>query len=67
MLESTIAICIGVALAASCGMRVFTPLLVIGIAAKANLLTLSAAFDWLASYPAMAAMGTATLLEITAF
>ncbi len=67
MFDSIIAICIGVGLAASCGMRVFAPLLVVSVAAKADFLTLSESFDWLASYPAMAAMGTATLLEVAAY
>ncbi len=67
MFESMIAICIGVGLAASCGLRVFAPLLVVSMAAMADLLTLSEGFNWLATYPALAAMGTATVLEIAAY
>ena len=41
MLETVIAISIGIGLAAACGFRVFVPTLIIGIAARAELLTLA--------------------------
>jgi hypothetical protein len=49
MFETIIAICIGVGLAASCGVRLFAPLLVVSVAAKAGILTLSESFDRLAA------------------
>lgn len=60
-------VAIGIGLAASCGFRVFVPLLVAGIAAKAGLLPLTEGFHWLASWPALFCFGTATLLEILAY
>lgn len=57
----------GMGLAASCGLRVFLPLLVAGTAAKIGWLPLTDGFDWLASWPAILLLGVATVLEIGAF
>lgn len=65
--ESLLGIAIGFGLAAAAGFRVFVPLLAAGIAAKTGVLTLSPEFAWLASTPALAALGTATLLEVGAY
>lgn len=54
----------GIGLAAACGFRVFVPLLVTSIAANAGQLTLAPGFEWIGSYPAIAAFGVATALEI---
>ena len=58
------AILMGFSLAATCGLRAFLPLLIIGLGAKAGLVTLSNGFEWMASYPALICFGTATVLEI---
>jgi len=65
--ETIIAVAIGIGLAASCGFRVFVPMLVAAIAAKANLLPLNESFQWLGSWAAIVALGTATFVEITAY
>ncbi len=54
-------------MAASCGFRVFVPLLVVSAAAKGDLIDLSAGFDWMGSWPALAAFAVATLVEIGAY
>lgn len=58
---------IGVSLAAACGFRVFVPMLVMSVAAKAGMLELSDGWDWIASWPAIAAFGAATGLEIAGY
>lgn len=66
-LEGLISVAIGLGLAAACGFRVFTPLLLAGVAAHWGHLPLASGFDWLASTPALLAFGSATLLEIAAY
>jgi hypothetical protein len=67
MIETTVSILIGIGLAAACGFRVFVPLFVLSIAARAGDVPLSPDFEWIASLPAMIAFGTATLVEIGAY
>ncbi len=66
-LEGLLSIAIGLGLAAACGFRVFTPLLLAGGAAHLGYLPLASGFDWLGTTPALLAFGTATLLEIGAY
>lgn len=66
-LTGLISVAIGLGLAAACGFRVFTPLLIAGIAAHWGDLRLASGFEWLGSIPALIAFGTATLLEIGAY
>lgn len=65
MLLSSVAL--GVGLAAACGLRVFLPLFVIGVAARLGYVTLADGFAWLASPPALLAFGTATAVEVVAY
>ena len=46
--EIITAIAIGIGLSASCGFRVFVPMLIAGIAAKMNLFPVTEGFQWLA-------------------
>lgn len=66
-LQGLISVAIGLGLAAACGFRVFTPLLIAGIAAHWGRLPLAGGFEWLGSIPALIAFGTATVLEIGAY
>jgi len=59
--------CLGVALAAACGLRIFLPPLVAAVAVKAGLVTVAGAFSWLGTWPAIIAFGVATLLELAAY
>jgi hypothetical protein len=65
--QGLLSVAIGLGLAAACGFRVFTPLLVAGIAAHWGRLPLAGGFEWLGSTPALFALGTATILEIGAY
>ena len=53
---------IGLGLAASCGFRVFVPLLVVSVAAESGHLTLSDSFAWVGSWPAIVGFGAVGLL-----
>lgn len=57
----------GLGLAAACGLRVFAPLLVLGLAARFTPFPLASGFAWAESTPALIALGLATLLEIAAY
>ena len=65
--EITTAICLGIGLSASCGFRVFIPMLIASIAARTGFLPVGESFEWLASGTAIACFGAATLTEIVAY
>ena len=67
VVETIVNMLIGIGLAATCGFRVFVPFLVLGVAALAGYISLSAGFQWLASYPAVIIFAVATLAEILAY
>lgn len=58
---------IGVGLAASCGFRVFVPMLVAGAATRAQFLNPSEGFVWIGSDAALVALAVATLIESAAY
>src|ERR1044072_4067766 len=60
-------VALGIGLAAATGFRVFVPLLIAGLAARAGWLPLVDFFAWLQSTPALAALSTAAVVEILAF
>lgn len=59
-----LSICVGIGLSAACGLRVFVPMLLMGLAAKAGFLHPAHGFEWVGSWPAIAAFGTALVLEL---
>lgn len=63
----SLALAFGVALAAAVGLRVFLPLLVLAVAARFNVIPLSASFDWLSSPVAIAMLAVATVAETGAY
>ncbi len=65
--ELITAVAIGIGLAASAGFRVFVPMLVAAIAAKAGFLPLNESFQWLSSWTSIVILGTATVVEIMAY
>ena len=65
--ESLLSIALGIGLAAAAGFRIFVPLLVAGIAARAGILPLTDGFQWLASTPALLTLGTAAVFEVLAY
>ena len=60
-------IALGLGLAAATGFRVFVPLLVAGLAARADYIPLLDSFAWIQGTPALLALGTAALIETLAF
>jgi hypothetical protein len=66
-MDYLIPITIGVGLAASCGFRVFLPLLVASGAALGGYLPLNESFTWLGTWPAFVAFAVASLFEIGAY
>ena len=67
MLSPILGLMIGIGLSAAAGYRAFVPFLVMAIAARTGYLELSESFEWIVSWPAIIAFGTATLLEIGAY
>ncbi len=65
--ETIAAIALGIGLSASSGFRVFVPLLVASLAAKAGIIPLQESFSWMASWPALVCFTVATLVEILAY
>ena len=66
-MDSVLAVIVGIGLAASCGFRVFAPLLVASAAIHAGYLDVAQGFDWLGTWPATIAFAIAALVEIAAF
>ena len=66
-METLVSICLGVALSAACGFRVFVPALFLSVAARTGHVTLSPGFDWMAGTPALVTFAVATVLEIGAY
>ncbi len=66
-METFLGVALGIGLAAACGFRVFVPFLIVGVAARADLVPLAAGFEWMESTSALVVLGAATLVEILAF
>lgn len=70
-MEIMTALFLGIGLSASCGFRVFVPLLAASVAGHYNLIPFIGTFDgnfaWLSTWPAIIAFGTASLAEILAY
>jgi hypothetical protein len=62
-----LSVALGLGLAAACGFRVFVPLLALGAAAHTGYVPLTPGFAWVATTPALLALGSATLLEVAAY
>ncbi len=67
MMELLLSICLGIGLSASCGFRVFLPMLIANIAAMNGWISPGEQFSWLASWPAFFALGTASIAEILGY
>lgn len=66
-MEIVLNVLIGLGLSATCGFRVFVPLLALSIAGLSGYLQLQPSFDWIATYPALIAFSVATVLEILGY
>ncbi|MBT2581573.1 DUF4126 domain-containing protein [Planococcus sp. ISL-109] len=63
-MEMVLAVFVGLALSATVGFRIFTPLLLTGIFERIDWITLSEGFSWVGSTPALIAFGAATIFEV---
>ena len=66
-METVLAICAGVALAAACGFRVFLPLLGMSVGVAAGVLKPGAHMEWVGSTPALVLLGVASAAEVAAY
>lgn len=66
-MDLTLAIAMGVGLAAAAGFRVFLPMLVLSIAAYSGHLTLSSGLAWLGTPAAVVMLSVAAVLEVLAY
>ena len=66
-MEIALSVLLGLGLASACGFRVFVPPLVLSLAAMSGHLTLAEGFRWMATWPALLAFATATVLEVAAY
>lgn len=66
-MQNILAFFIGIGLSATCGFRVFVPLLGLSIAHHLGHVPLSHGFEWLGSWPATIAFGVATIIEVCAY
>lgn len=64
--ETLLGLCVGIALAAACGLRAFLPLLAVSLGAHAGIVPLGESFAFLGSWPATIALATATVVELAA-
>src|SRR5437762_2428266 len=63
-METLLAICAGLGLAAACGFRVFVPMLITSIAVHAGHLHVTPGMAWIGSTPALITFSLATALEL---
>ncbi len=66
-METVLGLIIGIGLSAACGFRIFVPMLGVSIAALTGHLTLFPGFEWMGTWPALIAFGTATVLEVATY
>jgi len=65
--ETLLGIAVGIGLSAACGFRVFVPLLIMNLATFTGHLHPAPGFEWIGSYYATIAFGTATVVEVLAY
>lgn len=66
-MEHIIPLCLGLGLAASCGFRIFVPMLGLSIAVMTGHLHLASGFEWIGTVPALVCFSVATVVEVAAF
>ncbi|MEO6694933.1 MAG: DUF4126 domain-containing protein [Ignavibacteria bacterium] len=66
-MDIALGILLGIGLAASCGFRVFVPMLVTNVVSMMGFLKLSPGFEWMGGWIAFAAFLTASIAEIAAY
>jgi len=67
LMELALSILLGVGLSAATGMRIFLPALVASIATQQGFISPAEGFEWMASFPAIIAFATASVVELGAY
>ena len=67
IMETFLALLVGVGLSAACGFRVFVPMVVVSAAAWGGWLPLAPGFEWLGTLPALIAFAVATAVEVASY
>ncbi len=65
--ETAVSVALGMALAAAAGFRVFVPLLVLNLAARAGYVPLAPGWEWVGGTTALMVFATATVLEVAGY
>ncbi len=63
-MELLVSICMGIGLAAACGLRVFLPLVALSVGTKLGIVTPGEGWEWIGSTAAVAGLSVAALVEI---
>ena len=66
-MEMVSSVGLGVGLAAACGFRVFLPVVIMGLAARAGFLELTEGLEWMAATPALLTFAVAMACEVAAY
>lgn len=66
-MQGAMAFFVGIGLSATCGFRIFVPLLGLSIAHHAGHIILSRGFEWIGSWPATIAFAVAMIVEVIAY
>jgi hypothetical protein len=66
-MEFLLSLIVGISLSATAGFRLFVPLLVLSVASLTGWVELSDSFAWIGTYPALAALLVATVIETAAY
>jgi hypothetical protein len=66
-LDYAVGILLGLGLAASCGFRVFVPLLISNVASLTGYINFGTGYEWMGTWPAFIIFVTATVIEISAY
>lgn len=65
--EIVVGLLLGIGLSASCGFRVFIPLLIAALAGKMHWIPMADSFAWLSSWTAIVCFGVAAIVEALAY
>lgn len=63
-MELLVSICMGIGLAAACGLRVFLPLVALSVGTKLGIVSPGEGWEWIGSTAAVAGLSAAALVEI---
>lgn len=66
-MDTLLAVCLGIALAAASGLRIFLPLFLLSLAGRFGWVEVSGGFAWLTETPALIAFGIAVAIEVAAY